>query len=928
LASQSVKNLSANGTAGQTLTTTYTYTKRTNGMVSQMVVDGPLAGTGDALTYVYDTSGNLTSVKNSLNHTVAYSLYNARGQVGRIVDANTGKTEFTYDDRARLTRLRTFPGGLAKDTNYSYLSSGLLASVVAPDGSRQDYQYDAVRRLTSTRQPEGADLTAVQALAYNLASDVVAQTILRETTTADDPLPPPCPGCQPLGRPGPPGGGGEFTASAITTSTHFRAFTDYDEQSRVRARRGNGGQNVRFAYDGEGRVTTITDSLGRVTTLTYDGLGRVLQSRDPKTGITLFTYDAGDRLKTVTDPRGKVTTYTYDGLGLLRRVVSPDTGTTNFTYNTVGQRTAMTRADGRVTSYAYDTLGRMRTVTAGGQTQTFTYDTCTGGKGRLCRVDDASGSLSYTYTPEGWLASSFQTYTAGGETHFTYTYDAIGRVLIARNVVTNTETQYTYNTYGQLSAVKVKLATGAIANVATNLSYEPMGPLKGWTTGNGLSRTRAFDLDRRLTSLGVIGAGTVQSLAYTYNANDLITKITNGVNASLTQTYGYDELSRLTGVTATAENQSFGYDANGNRTTQAVAGIGRTYSTATANNRLTGISGGLSRTYGFDANGNRTSESGDNGTHDYVYDGFNRLVQHTKNGIVTNYQINALGQRAHKRTSASEQTWFGYEANGRLRIENQFLPTESNYFEYVYLAGEPVALIRNTTELYHIHADHLGRPEAVTDAAKAVRWRASNFAFDRTVSLDTLPGDLNLGFPGQYRDRETGLWYNYFRTYDPVAGRYLESDPIGLAAGVNTYAYVNANPVNFFDLFGLIKDSVSASIESAIARGDVRQLANLIESGGLNPAQQRLAVEGLRSAQIMSRTTNSTQRLAEALGRSNKEIKRAIEQCKQEGLPRGGPTRNPDVRVDPRTGEVFPQLPNGRVGDSIGNIFDFLSGGP
>jgi YD repeat-containing protein len=113
-------------------------------------------------------------------------------------------------------------------------------------------------------------------------------------------------------------------------------------------------------------------------------------------------------------------------------------------------------------------------------------------------------------------------------------------------------------------------------------------------------------------------------------------------------------------VTATAENQSFGYDANGNRTTQAVAGIGRTYSTATANNRLTGISGGLSRTYGFDANGNRTSESGDNGTHDYVYDGFNRLVQHTKNGIVTNYQINALGQRAHKRTSASEQTWFGW----------------------------------------------------------------------------------------------------------------------------------------------------------------------------------------------------------------------------------------------------------------------------
>ncbi|SEB18877.1 RHS repeat-associated core domain-containing protein, partial [Marinobacterium iners] len=73
------------------------------------------------------------------------------------------------------------------------------------------------------------------------------------------------------------------------------------------------------------------------------------------------------------------------------------------------------------------------------------------------------------------------------------------------------------------------------------------------------------------------------------------------------------------------------------------------------------------------------------------------------------------------------------------------------------------------------------------------------------------PGSIltfNLRFPGQYFDSETGLHYNYYRDYDPATGRYIESDPIGLAGGLNSYAYVQNNPANWLDPWGLYTEIV------------------------------------------------------------------------------------------------------------------------
>ncbi len=87
-------------------------------------------------------------------------------------------------------------------------------------------------------------------------------------------------------------------------------------------------------------------------------------------------------------------------------------------------------------------------------------------------------------------------------------------------------------------------------------------------------------------------------------------------------------------------------------------------------------------------------------------------------------------------------------------------------------------------------------------------WRWISDPFGTTAANDDPDGDgttftLNLRFPGQYFDTETGLHYNYFRYYDPATGRYVTSDPIGLEVGLNTYGYVGGNPVGLVDPKGL-----------------------------------------------------------------------------------------------------------------------------
>jgi len=305
---------------------------------------------------------------------------------------------------------------------------------------------------------------------------------------------------------------------------------------------------------------------------------------------------------------------------------------------------------------------------------------------------------------------------------------------------------------------------------------------------------RTFDLDGRVTSY------TLNSAAQTlhYDAVSRLVRVSDQTLPTNDRTYDYDELNRLTSEQSPTSSLVYSYDAVGNRTQKILGGAVTTYGYATDSNRLTTLQ---AVQVPSDANGSITN----NGTSSFNYDARGRLVSaNTAIGQVY-YKINALGQRVQKVTPQGN-TVYHYDIGGRLIAESTVATTT----DYVYIDGIPLAMLVSAGEavnVYYIHTDQLDTPRVLSNQTGSIVWRWDSDGFGYAAANEQPSGQqpvrMNLRFSGQYYDKETNLHYNYLRDYDPQTGRYVQSDPIGLRGGINTYGYVDANPLALTDPTGL-----------------------------------------------------------------------------------------------------------------------------
>lgn len=569
-----------------------------------------------------------------------------------------------------------------------------------------------------------------------------------------------------------------------------------------------------FTYNTAGQVSQVTRPMGQVHAFQYDLDGQLVTHSQPNPGapgtlgLVQYGFNAQGDLTSVTDPRNLTTGYAVNGFGEASNQSSPDTGTTSYTRDVAGRVTSRANARGSA-AFTYDALDRMTSADYGDFSASFGYDGTPNGIGHLTSMTDPSGSTAWGYDKLGRVTSKSQT-TAGVSLSAAYTYGSGGRVT-SITYPSGAVVTFSYNG-AQVSSIAVNGTT-----VISNVVYAPFGAPASWTMGAIGTYSRTLD-----------GYGRVR--AYTYDGGNRTLEWDNASRLTALNnpdgsrwTYTYDNLDRLTSASETAA-RGFQYDLNGNRTAESVNGTTFSYSGDSASNRLgASASPNESRSYAYDGVGNIVSD----GVRGFTWNNAGYLTSSTGPAGSASYAYNGFGQRVKKTSAAGARHFFYAEDGVSLLGEYGSSGSASAVSETVYIAGIPVMLLRGGS-VFYVLPDHLNTPRVVKNSVGTTVWRWHSDAFG-VAGPNENPGGValfnwNARFPGQYFDAETGLHYNNARYYDAATGRYYSSDPIGLAGGLNTFAYAGAQPTSLVDpsgnspiVTGVLGALIGAGVNGGIA---------------------------------------------------------------------------------------------------------------
>ncbi len=771
--------------------------------------------------------------------------YDAQGNRNRITDANGNITSMVYDDQGRITQITN---ALNEETHYTYTDDKLTQIEVgrtAAEGAGQ------ITQLIYTQ--EGW-----------------LETIQRQNDS-----------------------GGWLTLLTYTYDSRGKPLSLIEAD--------NGSARITYMeHDALGRLTKVTDPANNVTQYAYDAMGNRTSLIDANTNETRYAYDALSRLTQTTQvgvTSNPTTKFTYDAVGNLTSVTDAKNQTTRYEYDTLSNNTAVVQPLGQTVRYAYDDRNRVDyLVNARGQKIDYNYFSW--GPVSIVRyyADETTTTVdrtvNYTYHNTGVLNSIYDNsvpslfyfrsldklnrvltnYMMGVGTgvwrYFTYAYDQYGnrsRISLSQYENGIYRTKYSYNyTYNKLNRLQ---SAGLINPTGMSFIYYDSGAPKQIQHGNGTTTDYTYEANGPVRQIKVTGGSEQLALnTYAYDNNRNVDTLQTLVGL---HDYTYDGLNRLTQAlhptgSGLIAQEDFSYDDVGNREDSGDPSLWG----YDANNRITNSIG---LTYNFDNDGNVLSRS-DGAT--FTYDHENRLTDYSDGASNASYIYDPFGRRV-KKIIGGVSTWYLWDGD---KLMGEYGDSGNLLKRYAYLPGNyaPSQIADGAGNVYTVHSDHLDTPKQMTDSAGKVVWLAEHTAYGESTPNEDVDGDgttvtLNVRYPGQYYDSETGLHYNYFRYYDPKIGRYITADPIGLRAGPNVYTYASNNPIIYIDPFGLYcltpqQIEALAAMMGGAAGGAVSGMMEGAKWGGI-PGAVAMGIAGsVRGAGVAMMTTIATQQAGMVAG--------------------------------------------------------------